>query len=98
MEYALNRNPAVFKMCGKKKDYRNKDAVEKTIKYVFREDARKKDNLYGSIGTFNKSKSGIIQDFYKVKRLYDKEDGLQVKHFILSWGKRPDMLRKKCAA
>ena len=88
---------AIFKIIKKKQPhaYRNKDALENVINYVLRETARLEDDLWGSIGTFGKSPSSMIEDFRKVKRLYDKEDGLQLKHLILSWGKRPDLPRKK---
>ena len=88
---------AIFKIIKKKQPhaYRNKDALEKVIGYVLRKTARLEDDLWGSIGTFGKSFSSMIEDFRKVKRLYDKEDGLQLKHLILSWGERPDLPRKK---
>lgn len=95
MEEALK--PVILKICkaGKGDGYRNSDAVEKTIAYILRENARKKDNLWGSIGTFGKDEAGIIEDFYKLKRLYGKMDGVQVKHLVLSWSKKPDVSRKK---
>lgn len=88
---------AIFKIVKKKQPhaYKNKVALEKVIGYVLREEARPEDNLWGSIGTFEKDPSSMIEDFRKVKRLYDKEDGLQLKHLILSWGKRPKLPRKK---
>ncbi len=79
----------------KKGGYTNPDAVEKTIWYILREDAREKDDLWGSSGTFGKTKEGIIKDFYKLKWLYGKEGGTQVKHLMLSWGKRSEIPRKK---
>lgn len=90
-------NGVILKICGKRKGggYKNSDAVEKTITYVLRENARKKDDLWGSIGTFAKTGDGMIRDFYKLKRLYGKEGGTQVKHLVLSWGRRPEIPRKK---
>lgn len=87
----------ILKICGKRKGggYKNSDAVEKTITYVLRENARKKDDLWGSIGTFAKTGDGMIRDFYKLKRLHGKEGGTQVKHLVLSWGRRPEIPRKK---
>ena len=86
---------AIFKIAGKEHDYWNEDAVEKTVNYILRDSARRKDDLWGSMGTVNKSREGIIEDLYKLKRLYDKKDKLQLKHLILSWGKRPNLPRKK---
>lgn len=90
-------NPAVFKICGGKgkKSYRNRDAVQKVINYVLRDEGRAEDDLWGSIGTCSKTKEGIIEEFYKIKQLRGKEGGVQLKHLVLSWGKRPGLPRKK---
>lgn len=88
-------NAAILKICGKKHDYQSKAAVENVIRYVLNENKRNTDNIWGSVGTCFKHQDGIIEDFYKLKRLYDKKDGLQVKHLVLSWGKRPSLPRKK---
>lgn len=73
--------------------YRNKDAVENVISYVLRLGGRKnleqdeyyKYNLYGFLGCIHHTKDGAIRDFYKLKRIYKKEDGLQIKHMIISF-------------
>lgn len=90
-------NQAIFKICSSKEknSYMKKCDVKNVINYVLQDDKRATDNIWNSIGTYNKSKEGIIKDFYTLKRLYDKTDGLQLKHFILSWGTRPDLPRKK---
>lgn len=95
MEQTMNR--AILKICSSKKrlDYRKKGDVQKVINYVLQDNKRTNDNIWNSIGTYNKSKEGIIKDFLKLKRLYDKTDGLQIKHLVLSWGPRPDIPRKK---
>lgn len=88
---------AIFKICPAKGklDYKKKCDVKNVIHYVLQESKRTDDNIWNSIGTYNKSEEGIIKDFNKLKRLYDKTDGLQLKHLILSWGARPDLPRKK---
>ena len=86
---------AIFKIVGGVGDYKNADAVEKEIKYVLKLEKRREQDLWGSMGTINKSEEGIMADFHKLKRLYEKEDGLQLKHLILSWGQKPDLPRKK---
>lgn len=87
----------VVKILGKKGDYHNKDAVDKVVKYILKDSKRNPngDNIYGCIGFFGKSKDEIIQDFHKVKRLYHKEDGLQIRHMQLSFSKRPEFDRRK---
>lgn len=72
-----------------------KSDIRTVITYVLQDDKRTNDNIWNSFGIFDKSKNGIIKDFYKLKRLYDKTDGLQLKHIVLSWGTRPDIPRKK---
>lgn len=86
---------AIFKIVGEAGSYVNEDAVEKIIKYVLKQEKRQKHDLWGSIGTIKKSEKGITEDFHKIKRLYEKEDGLQLKHLVLSWGQTPDLPRKK---
>lgn len=96
MEAIVDMKTAVFKIVdGDAGAYKNPDAVENVIRYIFREDARKKDNIWGSVGTYNKSIEGVIEDFQKMKRLHHKEDGVQIKHMILSFGERPDLPKKK---
>lgn len=95
MEEAMNK--AILKICSSKNksDYRKKGDVQRVISYVLNDNKRANDNIWNSIGTFDKSKEGIIKDFFTLKRLYDKTDGLQLKHLVLSWGFRPDIPRKK---
>lgn len=90
-----NLRTVIFKIAGEPGDYRNKAAVKKVVKYVLNPEKRPEHDLWGSMGIVNKSEEGIIKDFLKLKRLYDKEDELQVKHLILSWGEKPDLRRKK---
>ena len=86
---------AIFKIVGEADNYKNADAVEKVIKYVLKREKRREQDLWGSMGTINKSEEGIMADLHKIKRLYEKEDGLQLKHLMLSWGQKPDLPRKK---
>lgn len=95
MEKAVKR--VILKICRSKKtnSYMKKSDIRTVITYVLQDDKRTNDNIWNSFGIFDKSKNGIIKDFYKLKRLYDKTDGLQLKHIILSWGTRPDIPRKR---
>ena len=88
---------AIFKICTAKgnRDYKKKSDVKNVINYILRQSKRSDDNIWNSIRIYNESKEGIIKDFYRLKRLYDKTDGVQIKHLILSWGTRPDIPRKK---
>lgn len=90
-------NPVILKICQQKKkdDYRKPDDVKNVIAYILRKDKRKRDDIWGSFGVYSESASGMAADFDKLKCLYGKSDGLQLKHLVLSWGGRPDMSRKK---
>ena len=53
MEAIVDMKTAVFKIVdGAAGAYKNPDAVENLIRYIFRENARKKDNIWGSVGTY----------------------------------------------
>lgn len=74
--------------------YDNGNAVDNVIKYILRNEARGEDNIYGSVGVFHEDIDGIINDFKKLKVIYHKEHGLQIKHMIVSFNSRPDISRK----
>ncbi|MCD8363087.1 MAG: relaxase/mobilization nuclease domain-containing protein [Lachnospiraceae bacterium] len=82
----------IIKFCTKGQ-YKNKKATSKVIKYILRKNARRQKgyDIHGSIGTYHKTLNGIIDDFQKTKKLYHKEDGLQIKHLIISFDKRPGL-------
>lgn len=88
---------AILKICSSKNpnSYMKKRDIRTVISYVLQDNKRTDDDIWNCFGIFDKSKNGIIEDFYKLKQLYDKTDGLQLKHLILSWGTRPDIPRKK---
>lgn len=90
-------NTVILKICRQqdKNSYRKYSDVENVINYVLQDNKRKKDDIWNSISTYSESKEGIIKDFHKLKRLYDKTDGLQLKHLVLSWKTRPNICRKK---
>lgn len=94
MEKTLNR--AILKICSAKKpeSYMKSEDMKKVINYVLKDSKRADDDIWGSIGTYGKSKEDIIKDLKKIKRLYDKTDDLQLKHLVLSWGSKPDIPRK----
>lgn len=88
---------AILKICSSKNpnSYMKKRDIRTVISYVLQDNKRTDDDIWNCFGIFDKSKNGIIEGFYKLKQLYDKTDGLQLKHLILSWGTRPDIPRKK---
>ena len=99
IKFANNETPWNYKYCN---DYQNPDAVDKVVKYILRKEGRmKKDgsdskfNIFGSIGVYSKDVSGIIDDFKKLKKLYGKSDGVQIKHVIISFEKQPYLKPKK---
>ena len=75
--------------------YTKKEDIRTVISYVLQNNKRTDDDIWNCFGIFDKSKNGIIEDFYRLKQLYDKTDGLQLKYLIRSWGTRPDIPRKK---
>lgn len=95
MEKAMKK--AILKICSSKNpnSYMKKRDIRTVISYVLQDNKRTDDDIWNCFGIFDKSKNGIIEGFYKLKQLYDKTDGLQLKHLILSWGTRPDIPRKK---
>lgn len=90
-------NMAILKICsqGKKDSYRTQKDMRNVINYVLQENKRKENNIWGTVSIFNKTYEGIVEDFLRLKQLYGKTEGLQLKHLVLSWGKRPDIPRKK---
>lgn len=89
-------NTAILKICGQgKNSYRKKQDVRHVINYVLDETKREKDDIWNTIGIFGSTKEDFAEDFHRLKRLYGKTDGLQLKHLMLSWGRRPEMPRKK---
>lgn len=89
-------NTAILKICGHgKNNYRKKQDVWQVINYVLEENKRKKDDIWNTLGIFGSTKEDFAKDFHRLKRLYGKTDGLQLKHLVLSWGRRPDIPRKK---
>ena len=80
---------------GTREAYHNTDAVEKVISYILREDARIVDDICGTIGVFHEDIEGIVQDFMKVKEIYHKKDGVQIKHIVVSFSERPILPRRK---
>lgn len=87
-----------------KGSYTNDNAAGNVIKYVLRESARTDDiacgkhcfNLYGYSGCVHHSAEGAIRDFMKLKKIYRKEKGVQVKHMVISFPvKRVDISKDK---
>lgn len=78
-----------------KNDYHNRDALENVIRYILRESSRKSMNIWGVIGTNCKDKDGIIKCFRKVKKIYHKTDGVQIKHIVVSFKVQPILPKKE---
>ena len=88
-------NTAILKICGQgKTSYRKKQDIRQVINYVLEENKRKKNDIWNTIGIFGSTKEDFAEDFHRLKRLYGKKDGLQLKHLVLSWGRRPNIPRK----
>lgn len=95
IKFSNNKSPWNYKYCN---DYKNPDAVDKVVKYILRKGGRMKEdgsssefNIFGSIGVYSKDVSGIIDDFKKLKNLHNKTGGVQIKHIIISFEKKPDL-------
>ena len=93
MEDALNTDKFVVKYC--KGKYIGDDTIKKVIKYIFDDKEvqtkRKCLNIVGAIGTPTNNIEDIINDFAKVKKIYNKTDKKQVEHIILSFNNYPDI-------
>lgn len=78
-------------------NYHNTDAVDKVIKYILKKESRCPDkyNVFGSIGTYHNKIPKIIEDFKKVKKIHEKNDGVQIKHLIISFENIPDISPQK---
>ena len=74
-------------------NYLNPDAVDKVIKYILKKKSRCPDkyNIFGSIGTYHKRISQIIDDFKKTKEIHEQTGGVQIKHLIISFENTPDI-------
>ncbi|MFV0343214.1 MAG: relaxase/mobilization nuclease domain-containing protein [Anaerocolumna sp.] len=64
--------------------YDNNDAVEKVINYFIRPDINNKIYV-GGMGVNIYSADTVIADFYRIKKLYEKIQGRQVRHCILAF-------------
>lgn len=79
----------------------NSDAVEKVINYIYRgaKQLPLEERIYGGIGCGSNNRKDIINAFKKVKKVYRKTEGSQLKHIVVSFGKKPEVptevIRKK---
>ena len=85
---------ATVKVFGKKKkkdlqnNYKNKDALENVIHYINRENEGGKEGLLAELrrgyGVDKSSSDTIIRDMRRIKTIYGKEEGRQVRHFSVN--------------
>ena len=81
-----------------KGNYTNKDAVKNVIKYIYSgtKKMNEDERIYGTIGLINNSDiDKIIEEMMNTKDIYDLKDGVQCKHMLISFGKKPKLKRKR---
>lgn len=79
-------------------DYSNKDAIAKCVLYILEGVRKLPDNeqMFGFIGIpEGASPENGIEWMMRVKKIYGAEDGVQCKHIIISFGKKPAWKKKK---
>ena len=70
-------------------NYKNKDAADKLVKYIFKDRGNgKKVRFYGGLGVDLVTSERAADQIKKVKKLYKKSSGRQMYHFILSFDER----------
>ncbi len=86
---------AVFKVIRGK--YQNKDAVEKTIRYITGNNGASKNKVLsvGGYGVDYENYQNAIEQFQITKSIYHKEDKRQVVHMVVSFdGEKEKVLQK----
>lgn len=79
-------------------NYRNKNAVDKVIRYIYKgakKELASDERIYGAVGCGSADKKKVIRAFKKVKFVYGKTEGCQLKHIVISFGFKPDVSVKK---
>lgn len=81
----------------KNSHYYDRNAVNDVIKYIYRGAKKLPPNhqIFGAVGVGAAGVDGAIEDFYKVKSVYKKENYLQLKHIIISMQKKPNLPTRK---
>lgn len=80
-------------------DYSNKDAVAKCVRYIYEgvTNLPQEDQMFGFIGIPDDvSLEKGIEWMMLAKKIHGVEDGVQCKHIIISFGKKPEWKKKKC--
>lgn len=71
-----------------KKNYKNDDALEKVICYIFRENTEKEEDLIpelsGGYGVDLSSTRTVTDDMQMIKTIYGKTGGRQLRHFSVN--------------
>lgn len=86
----------VVKMVPKK--YLSKQSVSNVVWYIYRGamDLPEEERITGSSGLLcGYNPQAVIQEMMQTKRLYEAEDGNQLKHIVISFGEKLDLPRKK---
>lgn len=79
-------------------DHTNKDAVARGVYYINNKvhELPKEEQLFGFMGIpEGASLDQAITWMMKAKQIYGAEDGVQVKHIIISFGKKPECKKRK---
>ena len=77
--------------------YSNADAVENVINYIYKgakNELSPGERIYGAIGCGSTCKKEVIDAFKKIKKIYKKMGRNQLKHIVVSFGKKPDVFVK----
>ncbi len=70
-------------------NYKNKDAADKLVRYVFKDHGKGKQvRFFGGLGIDMVTSERAVRQIKKLKKMYRKSDGRQMYHFILSFDER----------
>ena len=76
----------------------NPEAVANVIRYIHAGAMKlpEHERLFGCVGfPADSDPESVIQGMMMTKRIFEAEDGVQCKHFVVSFGERPRLSRKK---
>lgn len=79
-------------------DHSNKDAIAKGVRYIYKglEHLPSNEKLFGFVGIpEGATLEQAIDWMMKAKQIHGAEEGIQCKHIIISFGKKPDWKKKK---
>lgn len=79
-------------------DYSNADAVAKCVRYIYDGVAKlpKEEQMFGFVGIpEGVSQEKAIEWMMMAKKIHRAEEGIQCKHILVSFGKKPEWEKKK---